>query len=156
MTKAWSEAAKIIRIAKEEDLPEILALYSQPDMNDGQVLTADEAKIVYDKIKSYPDYCVYVAEKDGKILGTFALAVMDNLSHMGNKFGVIESVAVSQPFQGQGVGRQMMMSAIEMCKEKSCYKVCLSTNLKRRNAHKFYESLGFKIHGYSFQMEFDK
>jgi GNAT superfamily N-acetyltransferase len=145
----------IIRVAVDVDLPEILKLYSQPDMDDKQVLDMKEAKMIFDKIKLYPDYHVYVAEIDGKIVGTFALSIMDNLAHMGSKSGLIEDVVVAQASHGQGIGKQMMKFAIETCKEKSCYKVCLSSNLKRLNAHKFYEDIGFKIHGYSFLMELE-
>ena len=145
----------IIRIATDEDLPGILELYSQPELDNKQVLDKNEAKTIFDKMKLYPDYHVYVAEIDGKIVGTFALAIMDNLAHMGSKSGLVEDVVVSQQLQGQGIGKQMMKFAVEICKEKSCYKVCLSSNLKRQNAHKFYESIGFKIHGYSFLMELE-
>ena len=142
----------LIRIAEEKDLPEILELYLQVE-DDDRILTIDEAKTIYNKMSSYPDYNIYVAESGGKIIGTFALAIMDNLAHMGAKSGLIEDVVVAKSFQGQGIGKQMMKRAIEICKEKSCYKACLSSNLKRHNAHKFYESIGFNIHGYSFTME---
>lgn len=143
----------IIRKATENDLPEILNLYSQPDMDYGKVLQIEDAEKIFNKMKTYPDYYIYVAETKNEIVGTFALAVMDNLAHMGSKSGLIEDVVVSQKHQGNGIGKQMMKYAIELCKEKSCYKVCLSSNLKRTNAHKFYEAIGFKIHGYSFLME---
>ena len=145
----------IIRIAEEKDLPEILALYLQIE-DDSQVLSIEEAKTIYNKMSSYPDYNIYVAENDGLIIGTFALAIMDNLAHMGGKSGLIEDVVVAQSFQGKGIGKQMMKHAIEICKEKSCYKACLSSNLKRHGAHKFYESIGFKIHGYSFKTELNE
>ena len=145
----------LIRIAVDEDLSDILELYSQPDIDNKQVLDINEAKAIFNKMKLYPDYHVYVAEIDGKIVGTFALAIMDNLAHMGSKSGLIEHVVVSQPLQGQGIGKQMMKFAIEICKEKSCYKACLSSNLKRKDAHRFYENIGFKIHGYSFLMELE-
>jgi len=145
----------LIRIATHEDLPEILSLYSQLETDDTQVLELEKAKAIFDKMKSYPDYHVYVAEADGVIIGTFALAIMDNLAHMGARSGLIEDVAVSPLLHGQGIGKQMMKFAIEICREKSCYKISLSSNLKRKNAHEFYEGIGFKIHGYSFQMELE-
>jgi len=49
--------------------------------------------------------------------------------------------------------QEMMQFAIATCREKSCYKVCLSSNLKRENAHQFYEGIGFRKHGYSFLTE---
>ena len=80
---------------------------------------------------------------------------MDNLAHMGSKSALIEDVVVAHSQQRQGIGRQMMEYAIVLCKEKACYKACLSSNLKRQNAHLFYESLGFKKHGYSFLIDLE-
>ena len=142
-----------IRPATENDLPSILLLYSQPDMDNGKVLMHDVARGIFAKMNTYPDYTVYVAEMNGEVVGTFALLVMDNLAHQGSKSAVIEDVVVSQSCQRKGIGRQMMMYAVGVCREKSCYKVSLSSNAKRKNAHEFYKSLGFKIHGYSFLIE---
>ena len=143
----------IIRTATENDLPDILYLYAQPGMDNGKTVTPDAAKGIFLKMKKYPDYNVYVAEIDGIIVGTFALAIMDNLAHMGSKSGLIEDVVVSESHRRQGVGKKMMERAVEFCKEKSCYKAVLSSNAKRNDAHEFYKKLGFKIHGYSFLME---
>ena len=144
-----------IRTATENDLPGILSLYSQPDIDDGIVLALDDAKAIFARMNTYPDYTVYVAEMDGNVVGTFALLMMDNLAHMGSKSAIIEDVVVSQSRQKQGIGKQMMQHAIKECKAKSCYKVVLSSNLKRINAHEFYKGLGFKIHGYSFLVELE-
>ncbi len=38
----------------------------------------------------------------------------------------------------------------QRCQEAGCYKMSLSSNLKRAQAHAFYESIGFEKHGYSF------
>ena len=145
----------IIRTATESDLPEILNLYSQLDMDDGKVLSLESAKEIFLKLNTYPDYDLYVAEKDGEIIGTYALAIMDNLAHMGSKSGLIEDVVVSRSHQRRGIGKKMMEHAVELCRAKSCYKVALSSNIKRDDAHEFYKNLGFKIHGYSFLMELD-
>lgn len=144
-----------IRIAAESDLPDILALYSQLERDETQILPIAEARAIYDRMKSYPDYGVYVAEAGGRIVGTFALAIMDNLAHMGAKSGLIEDVAVSADMRGHGVGTEMMRYAVRICGDKSCYKVSLSSNVRRETAHKFYEKLGFKIHGYSFTTELE-
>lgn len=82
-------------------------------------------------------------------MGTFALA------HMGDKSGLIEDVVVRADMQGKGIGKKMMANAIDICKSKNCYKVALSSNIKRERSHRFYESLGFKRHGYSFYMELE-
>lgn len=139
-----------IRKATEVDLPAILDLYSQPELDDGVMLSITQAKALFEQIQQYPNYHLYVAELNGSIVGTFALMMMDNLLHLGRPSGVVEAVAVDPACQGQGIGKAMMQFALEQCRHAHCYKMALSTNLKRKNAHAFYESLGFTKHGFSF------
>lgn len=139
------------RVATQADLAEILRLYAQPDL-DGKALSLPEAERLFERIEQYPDYKLYVAEREGRIVGTFALLIMPNLGHWGTPSGVIEDVAVDPACQGQGIGRIMMQHALQVCGEKGCYKAALSSNLRRKRAHAFYESLGFERHGYSYRM----
>jgi GNAT superfamily N-acetyltransferase len=140
------------RVVLKTDLPEILRLYAQPDLDDGKVLPLSEAERIFERMVRYPDYKIYVAVCDGHIVGTFALLIMDNLSHLGAASAVIEDVAVDPKWQGRGVGKIMMHYALELASERGCYKAMLSSNLKREQAHAFYESLGFERHGYSFRV----
>lgn len=141
-----------IREAARADLPDILRLYAQPEMDDGQVLSLVDAERLFDRMARYPDYRMYVAVRDDRIVGTFALLVMDNLGHRGAPSGVIEDVVVDPQCQVQGIGKTMMQHALRVCGEKGCYKLALSSNLRRERAHAFYESLGFERHGYSFRV----
>jgi GNAT superfamily N-acetyltransferase len=143
----------LLRQASREDLPEILDIYRELDTDNGSTLTSDEANSIFDSIATYPNYKIYVALAENEIVGTFALAVMDNLAHMGAPSGLIEDVVVKSKWQGKSIGKQMMRFALERCKENGCYKVALSSNKKRLKAHQFYESLGFEKHGYSFLMD---
>jgi ribosomal protein S18 acetylase RimI-like enzyme len=143
----------LCREATKEDLPHVLGLYAQPSLDDGVVLSLPEAVRIFERMARYPDYKVYVASCEDKIVGTFAFLIMDNLAHMGAPSAVIEDVAVDPQWQAQGVGKAMMQHALKMAAEKGCYKVTLSSNLKRERAHAFYESLGFERHGYSFRVD---
>jgi GNAT superfamily N-acetyltransferase len=146
-----------IRQATEADLAAILNLYRQPDL-DGEVsLSIPQAKTWFARIQTCPHYHLYVAELNsvnGAIVGTFALLIMDNLSHAGRPSGIVEAVAVASSCQGQGIGKAMMQFAMQQCQQANCYKLTLSSNLKRSNAHAFYESLGFIKHGFSFVVNF--
>ena len=141
-----------IRPASAADLMDVLHLYAQPALDDGKVISLSEAEQIFARMAQYPDYRVYVAEWDGRIVATFALLVMDNLGHLGTCSGVVEDVAVEPACQGQGVGKAMMAHAIALCRDRGCYKVVISSNFKRPKAHAFYESLGFERHGYSFRL----
>lgn len=139
------------REASKEDLPEVLHLYAQPDFDNGKVLSLSEAERVFERITHYPDYKIHVAHtEEGQVVGTFALLIMDNLGHIGARSAIIEDLAVDPGWQGRGIGKTLMKHALQLCGEKGCYKAVLSSNLKRERAHAFYESLGFKRHGYSY------
>jgi ribosomal protein S18 acetylase RimI-like enzyme len=143
----------LIRRAEETDLPAVLGLYAQRGMNEGSVLTTDAAAQIMRRMATYPNYCVYVAtRRDGTVIGTFALLVMDNLAHMGAPSAVVEDVCVDERLRGQGVGRSMMEFAMEFARQQGCYKLTLSSNLARGDAHAFYRSLGFEQHGLSFHV----
>lgn len=139
-----------IRPATEADLPAVLDLYAQPGLDDGETLPLEAAQALFARFSDYPDYTLYLAERAGEVVGTFALLIMDNLAHMGAPSGVVEDVAVRPDMQGQGIGKQMMRYAMARCRERGCYKLALSANKERQRAHRFYESLGFEMHGYSF------
>jgi GNAT superfamily N-acetyltransferase len=140
----------LIRPATKKDLPAVLKLYAQPDLDGGFVLSIADAEIVFDKMSTYPNYRVYVAEMQGQLAGTFALLIMDNLIHLGSPSGIVEAVAVAPELQGRRIGKIMMQYARDLCRDAQCYKLSLSSNMKRNHAHDFYESLGFKKHGWSF------
>ena len=139
------------RIASRQDLPAILDLYARA--LDGRALPVAEAEKLFERIRDYPDYQLYLAEYDGRLAGTFALLIMDNLGEYGTPSGIVEDVVVEPEFQRRGVGRAMMQHALALCRQKGCYKMMLSSNLARTAAHAFYESLGFEKHGYSFRID---
>lgn len=142
-----------IRPALEADLPAVLGLYAQPGMDDGAMLPLAEAQALFARFARYPDYVLYVAEHDAKVVGTFALLVMDNLGHMGAPSAIVEDVVVDPDQQGLGIGAQMMRFAMAKAAEKGCYKLVLSSNAKRVRAHEFYEKLGFRRHGISMHVD---
>jgi GNAT superfamily N-acetyltransferase len=142
-----------IRKAREADLEQVLDVYREAGLAVRGSLSPQTARGVFERMSSYPNYTVYVAELDGRICGTFALLIMDNLANGGMPSGVVEDVAVSSAFQGQGIGKAMMRFAMDECRRNRCYKMTLSSNAMRTEAHRFYESLGFVRHGYSYRVE---
>ena len=141
-----------IREATEHDLAAILNLYQTSGIEGETSFTAEEALAHLASLKRYPYLRIFVAETAQTIAGTYELLIMDNLAKRGRKSGIVEAVAVHPDHQGQGVGRAMMQHALDQCRRAQCYKLTLSSNLKRDGAHRFYDSLGFTRQGYSFQI----
>jgi len=140
-----------IRQATLDDVKDILQIYAE-SLDNGKVLSVEKAQRVFLKQQQYPDYKVFVAEYEQQLVGTFALLIMENMAHQGTPSAVVEDVGVIPAMQGKGIGKVMMEYALNYAKEKGCYKMSLSSNLKREKAHQFYESLGFQKHGFSFLM----
>ncbi|MDV3351161.1 GNAT family N-acetyltransferase [Leptothoe sp. LEGE 181152] len=142
-----------IRPGSREDLPQVVDIYNHSGLEHDAVLTLADAEKWFSRVQKYPNYTLWVACFSEKVVGTFALLIMDNLVHHGSPSGIVEAVGVAPDLQGQGIGRRMMNIAIARCRSAGCYKLTISTNLRRTAAHAFYESLGFTQHGYSYRVE---
>jgi GNAT superfamily N-acetyltransferase len=143
----------IVREAADTDLSAILALAAQPGMDDGVVLDVEAAAAIYRKMTHYPSYSLFVAVRGDVVVGTYALLIMDNLGHKGAPSAIVEQVLVSPDVQSGGIGTIMMHHAMEQARAARCYKLVLSSNIKRTAAHAFYDKLGFTRHGLSFRVE---
>lgn len=140
-----------LREATADDLPQVLALYAQPGLDDGQVLVPERAREVFAEFANYPSYRLFVAcDESAQVVGSYALLVMHNLAHLGTPSAIVEDVVVDQTHRSRGIGRHMMDHAMALARQAGCYKLALSSNLKRERAHAFYDALGFARHGISF------
>ncbi|HEX5480753.1 MAG TPA: GNAT family N-acetyltransferase, partial [Dehalococcoidia bacterium] len=52
-----------------------------------------------------------------------------------------------------GIGAALMREAIAAARETGCYKVALTSNLRRTEAHAFYERLGFVTTQRAFRLD---
>jgi GNAT superfamily N-acetyltransferase len=139
-----------IRDAADSDLPAILRILAEAGIEDGHSFSVDEARDHVARLRGVPWFRLLVATVEGEIAGTYSLLIMQKLGKRGTPAGIVEDVAVAPSRQGQGIGRAMMEHALGECRRAGCYKLALSSNLRREPAHRFYESLGFERHGYSF------
>ncbi|MBD2357441.1 GNAT family N-acetyltransferase [Tolypothrix sp. FACHB-123] len=139
-----------IRIANREDLPLLNQLYA--DMDGQPPIPKDDLEKIFAEITQIPNYHIYIAYLNEQPVGTFSLLYAPTMMHQGyHKFAVLDSVTVISSMRGQGIGSQMVKAALKLSAEAGCYKMMLSSNLKRDRAHQFYQSLGFEQHGWSFK-----
>lgn len=147
------KAIVTIRTADISDLENILKLLKELDLDGDKEMALEDAKRLFQRIQQYPDYTIYLAMHGATAVGTYALLIMDKLEHGGAPSGIVDSVAVAHDYQGHGIGSAMMLHAREVCRSKGCYKLMLSSNKNRIQAHEFYQKLGFNQHGFSFSIE---
>ncbi len=77
------------------------------------------------------------------VVGTMQITFTPSISFQGGKRATVESVRIDRRYRGQGIGREMMLWAIERAKREGCISMQLTTNVVRTDAHRFYENLGF-------------
>ena len=67
--------------ATTDDISKVLELYTQLDNE--KILNLNDAHEIFKKFELYPNYSLYVAKIDDRIIVTFELLIMDNLAHRG-------------------------------------------------------------------------
>ncbi len=96
-----------------------------------------------------PGRVVLVAERDGRLLGTCTVHLIEHLAHNFARSAILEDLVVDAEARGLGIGRALLEKAAERARGWGCYKLALSSNQSREAAHRFYAQLGFKPHGVS-------
>ena len=91
-----------------------------------------------------PNQLLAVADRDGDVVGCLQITFIPGLSRRGAWRGQIESVRVAATERGHGLGRTMFEWAISECRRRNCEFVQLTTDKRRRDAHRFSETLGFE------------
>lgn len=86
---------------------------------------------------------VLVAEDAGRIAGALVLAIIENITRRGTPYAIIENVVVDEAVRGRRLGEALIERAITEARRAGCYKVSLTSNKRRLDAHRFYERLGF-------------
>ena len=141
-----------LRAVSVTDAPALAALLQQlaPDepRTDPKLLALRLAELPTSRV-------VLVAERDGKLLGTCTLHLIEHLAHNFARSAILEDVVVDRDARGLGIGQALIGKAVERARAWGCYKVALSSNHSREAAHRFYAGLGFKPHGVSLALALD-
>lgn len=148
----------IIRRARESDLSHLIAMFAADDVGGhGDTTDADaydDYLRAFNMIDASQNEQLFVAERDGDVVGTFQILFNRTLTGRGSLSMIIEAVQTRPDMRGQGIGAQMISYAIEEAKRRDCRLVQLTSNAARTDAHRFYERLGFAKSHAGFKMKF--
>jgi GNAT superfamily N-acetyltransferase len=137
----------VFRQATQEDLPEIVRMLADDFL--GATRERYENPLpesyvkAFEEIEADKNNELIMAEKDGEIVGTLQITFTPSISFQGGKRATVESVRVDEKYRGQGFGKELMKWAIKRAREENCFAIQLTTNAERKDAHRFYEDLGF-------------
>jgi ribosomal protein S18 acetylase RimI-like enzyme len=138
----------LFRAATVDDLPAILALLVDDELGklreDLGTPLHPRYLAAFAAITRDPNQLLAVAEVDGEVVGCLQISFIPGLSRLGMWRGQIEAVRVAGAQRGSGVGRAMLLWAIEQCRARGCGLVQLTSDKRRADAHRFYARLGFE------------
>lgn len=86
---------------------------------------------------------VLVAEVEGAVAGCLSTSVMRVL-HRPAPVGRISMMVVDEALRGRGIGALLVETAEWALAEQGCYMVEVTSHLRRAEAHRFYERLGYE------------
>jgi|SRR6187200_32799 glucosamine-phosphate N-acetyltransferase len=111
----------------------------------------DRAEKILSEIKSYPFYTIFVAVKeDNQLIGSITTLIEQKFIHNGGKVGHIEDVVTRKEYEGMGIGKALVLKALDFAKENRCYKVILDCS---KSNVEFYKKIGFKEHEVSMRID---
>lgn len=85
----------------------------------------------------------FVAVSDAKVIGCVVLVPLEN-----SKQAQLIQMAVDTPWQGKGLGKQLVHHLLNFAKKNGLEEVLIHS---RSDVTPFYESLGFSVYGETFE-----
>jgi len=96
------------------------------------------------QIQMDEEHCVHVAETaDGAVVGWVYVYLIRSLLH--EPHAEIGGLIVAEGYRGQRIGELLLKQAEDWAGERGCCAVSVHSNVIRKDAHRFYERLGYKV-----------
>ncbi len=128
----------IVERMQEKDLPQIQELYVEllPDGISLETLLRN-----YKNTATNANYCLLVAKREQEVVGT-AMGILNFA--LDAPFLVVENVVVKETTRGCGIGRMLFRELDSFAQENKCSYAILVSSGFRKNAHAFYENMGYE------------
>ncbi len=147
------------RRARRNDLESIVAMFADDELGrlreDASLPLNARYTSAFAAIDGDENQHMLVVERQGVLLGYLQITFIPYLSRLGSVRGQVESVRVDSSLRGQGIGTELMKQAIQICRDRGCFLVQLTTDVKREKTRKFYQDLGFQTthHGMKLMLQ---
>ncbi len=135
----------LIRLASKKDYQQLLELLQLLNPDDPP-LSAEHGLAVFDQISQSVNNQLWVMERKSALIGSVYLNIIPNLTRGAKPYAVIENVITDAAHRRQGIGKALMLHAIESAKQADCYKIMLLTG-RDEKVQEFYSSCGFNKKG---------
>jgi len=139
-----------VRRATDDDVPAILALIVDDGLGksreDLSTPLNPKYRAAFAALSADPNQLMAVLVDDaaaGEVIGCLQLTFIPGLSRQGAWRCQVESVRIASQRRGRGLGRLLFDWVFGECRRRGCALVQLTTDKRRTDARRFYESLGF-------------
>ena len=139
-------AAARTRGARPDDAPNVSRLLGEL----GHPAPVDEVHTRLSEFERRPDHVVLVVENDGGVIAV-ASGFVTPVLHRPGVTGRISVMVVAESARGTGVGRRLLDAMEEALVARGATRLELTSNLKRTDAHAFYEKRGWTRQGLRFE-----
>jgi GNAT superfamily N-acetyltransferase len=126
-------------------VPRLITLLQHGALEDGTEDPSDlnTYRAALEEIQATGRSDVLVAELDGEVVGMCQLIVFRQFQRHGGLCAELESMHVHPDVRGRGIGAQLLDASVDAARQAGCYRVQLTSNGQRTDAHRFYERHGF-------------
>jgi GNAT superfamily N-acetyltransferase len=142
-----NEKELLIRQATRQDISEVVRLLSDDALgSQREQYGSSVPQSYYDafaRIEQDENNELIVVEMDGEIVATLQLTFLPGMTYQGSMRAQIEAVRVDGRYRNQRIGQRLVEWAVARARQRGCYQVQLTTHKSCRDAHRFYERLGF-------------
>jgi predicted N-acetyltransferase YhbS len=108
----------------------------------GYAVGRDEIERQLDALDREPNAACLVATDGSSVVGAITLYLVPVL-HEEGRWCRITALIVSERVRGQGVGRLLAREAEAIASANGCARIEVTSALRRSDAHRFYEALGY-------------
>jgi GNAT superfamily N-acetyltransferase len=131
------------RLIRRDELDRLRALYRELHPEDPEVAGSERLRQLWDEISEDRSLLYIVVDTDGDIVASCAMAVVKNLTRGMRPYAVIENVITRRDMRRRGYGTMALHKAIDLARERGCYKVMLLSGARDEATLRFYENAGF-------------
>ncbi|WP_277376144.1 GNAT family N-acetyltransferase [Paenibacillus polymyxa] len=134
-TATLNQLPAIVRLLADDEFGATRERYEKP--------LPKEYIEAFAKIEQQMGNSIIVVMVKNEVIGCLQLTLIPGISRLGTTRGQIEGVRIDKDYRGKGVGESLLRYAINEAKTMGCEMIQLTTDKKRKDAHRFYERLGF-------------
>ena len=127
-----------IRLAETKDVPGISVLLEQLGYPKAKNFLTEKVQ----QLLADTNHELLVYEEDQIVLGFISVHFEPQLAVSGD-FAIVSYLCVDDAARSKGIGKKLLDRVTMIAKDRNCDRIQLHSNIRRLDAHRFYEREGF-------------